>query len=352
MESINILITKTKYRLLWHVVFWIIVLTYYTLFFGHQGGHYRFTLKFVAILLPVAMGTTYLFNYYLIPKFLLNKRIKTFSLLSFYTLVVSFYIISLIIFPYLILNTNEVNFVTLDKSFLDIYFLVVGLYAAILVAILIKLIKYAYERQHQHLQILKEKTAAELEVLRSQINPHFLFNTLNNIYTLSLKKSDQTPDVVLKLSEMLDYLLYDCDADRVPVQKEIKLIENYLYLQKIRYDKRLNIKFDVEGLIADKTVAPMLLLPFVENSFKHGVGKHRADAWIKILLKIHEKSMHFEVENSQVLEVKNKAKSSSGGIGIANVRKRLELLYHNRHELNLFSSSSDYRVVLNLNLGA
>lgn len=350
MGSINLLITKSKYRILWHVVFWIVVLTYYTFFFGHQGGYYWFTLKFVAILLPVAMGTTYFFNYFLIPKYLFEKRIKTFILLAFYTLVVSFYIISLIIFPYLIINTSEVNFVILDKSFLDIYFLVVGLYTAIIVAILIKLIKHSYERQHLHLQIVKEKTAAELEALRSQINPHFLFNTLNNIYTLSLKKSDQTPDVVLKLSEMLDYLLYECNADRVPLRKEIKLIENYLYLQKIRYDKRLKIEFNVEDPTSDKVIAPMLLLPFVENSFKHGVGKHREDAWIKIELKIHEKYMRFEVKNSHALDISNTTSLSSGGIGIANVQKRLELIYNNQHELDILNSANDFIVRLNLNI--
>jgi len=350
MESVNILLTNSKYRMLWHLIFWMIVLTYYTLFFGHQGGYYWFTLKFVVILLPVAIGTTYLFNYFLIPKFLFNKKIKTFILFSFYSLVVSFYLISLIIFPFLILSKSEVNFVTLDKSFLDIYFLVVGLYAAILVAILIKLIKYSYERQHLHLQILKEKTAAELEALRSQINPHFLFNTLNNIYTLSLKKSDQTPDVVLKLSEMLDYLLYECNSDRVPLKKEINLIENYLYLQKIRYDKRLKTSFSISGATSDQSIAPMLLLPFVENSFKHGAGKHREDAWIKIKMKIHEKSMIFEVKNSQVSTRKYDAIPSSGGIGIANVRKRLELIYKKDHHLNITNSVRDFSVKLNINM--
>lgn len=352
MESINILLTNSKYRMLWHLIFWMVVLTYYTLFFGHQGGYYWFTLKFVVILLPVAMGTTYLFNYFLIPKYLFKKKIKRFILFSFYTLVTSFYLISLIIFPFLILSKSKVNFVTLDKSFLDIYFLVIGLYAAILLAILIKLIKYSYERQHLHLQLLKEKTAAELEALRSQVNPHFLFNTLNNIYTLSLKKSDQTPDVVLKLSEMLDYLLYECNADRVPLQKEIKLIENYLYLQKIRYDKRLKIEFKVEGITSDKVIAPTLLLPFIENSFKHGVGKQRNEAWINIYLLVKTNSIDFQVKNSHAGQHPEQVNKTSGGIGLRNVKKRLDLIYKNNHELNISSTDREYNIQLRLNTAA
>ena len=350
MEFNSIFLSNSKYRILWHAIFWIVVLAYYTFFFGHQGGFYWFTLKFVVILLPVAIGTTYLFNYFLIPKFLLNNKLKTFSLLSIYALIGSFYIVSLIIFPFLIISKNEVNFVTLDKSFLDIYFLIAGLYTAVLFAILIKLIKSSYEKQHQHMEMLKEKTAAELEVLKSQINPHFLFNTLNNIYTLALKKSDLTPEVVLKLSEILDYLLYECNADFVPLQKEIYLIQNYLYLQTIRFDKRLKTTFDVDGKTANKEIAPMLLLPFIENSFKHGVGKYRNNAWIKIKLKNDEKTMDFEVSNSHAPELENEIKNASGGIGLKNVRKRLELIYKNRHHLQLSNSKTEFKVALNLKL--
>jgi len=352
MESINLIFTNSRYRIIWHIIFWLVVLIYYTLFFGHQGGYYWYTLRFVAIMLPVAIGTTYLFNYYLIPRFLFNKKIKTFVLLSFYAFVLSFYLISLIIFPFLIISKNEVNFVTLDKSFLDIYFVLVGLYAAILIAILIKLIKYSYERQHLHLQLLREKTAAELEALRSQINPHFLFNTLNNIYTLSLKKSDQTPDVVLKLSEMLDYLLYECNSDKVQLTKEVKLIENYLYLQQIRYNKRLEITFHVEGRISDQMISPMMLLPFIENSFKHGVGKQRNEAWIKIDLLVQSNSIDFQVKNSHSGQHVDQVNKPSGGIGLSNVKKRLDLIYKNNHELSISSNDREYNIQLKLNTAA
>jgi len=348
MESINIIIGKSKFRIFWHIFFWLIVLIYYTLFFGHQGGYYWLTFRFVVFMLPVAIGTTYLFNYYLIPKYLFQKRIARFILFSVYSLITSFYLISLMIFPFLILNPGPVNFGELDKSLIDIYFLVVGMYMAILVAIMIKLLKYAYERQHLHLQLMKEKTQAELEMLRSQINPHFLFNTLNNIYTLSLKKSEQTPEAVLKLSEMLDYLLYDCNSNKVPLKKEIILIENYLYLQQLRYSNRLKINFKKDNHITDQQIAPMLLLPFIENSFKHGVGKHRNNARIDINLSVNAKGLLFLVSNSQANIKPTSEINSSGGIGLTNVQKRLGLIYPEHYTLNIRDLEKIYEIELTL----
>jgi sensor histidine kinase YesM len=330
-------------------MYWLIVLVYYTFYFGHQGGYYWFTFQFVIYMIPVAMGTTYLFNYYLIPKFLFTKKLFFFSLFSIYALIGSFYLISLIIFPFLVISRNDVNMATLDKSLLDIYFLIAGMYTAILVAILIKLLKYYYERQHLSLQLLEDKTSAELEMLKSQINPHFLFNTLNNIYILALKKSDQTPEVVLKLSDMLDYLLYDCSADKVLLTKEITLIENYNYLQRVRFGHRLDILFTKEGNFSDIKIAPMLLLPFVENSFKHGVGKDRKKSWIKMHLSSNKAQIMFSVKNSKGQETGSINNDAQGGIGLPNVEKRLNLIYPKMHQLAISDNPTSYDVILKIN---
>ena len=350
MEPFDLVFTNSKYRIIWHVTFWLLVLVYYTFYFGHQGGYYWFTFQFVVFMMPITIGTTYLFNYYLIPRFLFPKRIFRFVLYSIYTVILSFYLITMTIFPFLITITNNVNFVTLDKSFLDIYFLIVGIYTAILLAILIKLVKYSYERQHLSLQLLKDKTSAELEMLKSQINPHFLFNTLNNIYTLSLKKSKQTHELVLKLSGMLDYLLYECNASLVSLNKEILLIENYIYLQLVRFSSRLDIQFVKEGEISDQQIAPMLLLPFVENSFKHGVGKQRNKAWINIKLIAQESQLEFQVRNSLSVSKTLTERPASGGIGLVNVGKRLNLIYPKKHSLTAGRQDDAYYVIFKLNI--
>ena len=224
MKGLPEILKNTKIRVLSHIVFWIAVLIYYTFFFGHQQGYYLITFKFVILLLPITIGTTYFFNYYLIPHFLLKNKIKQFFLFSIYALIFSFWVTSLIFLPTITLIGPGPDMY--DKSLIDLYFVIVGLYSVSILAILIKLLKYWYEQQHMAIQLLKEKTDAELAMLKGQINPHFLFNTLNNIYSLALKKSDLTAEAVVKLSEMLDYLLYECNTEMVDGKKERKLIIN------------------------------------------------------------------------------------------------------------------------------
>jgi sensor histidine kinase YesM len=193
-----------------------------------------------------------------------------------------------------------------------------------ILAVLIKLLKYWYEQQHTSLQLLKEKTEAELAMLKGQINPHFLFNTLNNIYSLALKKSDLTAEAVVKLSEMLDYLLYECEADFVLIKKEIKLIQNYIYLQKIRYGDRLDIQFEAEDT-SDQQIPPMILLPFIEG-----------------------RSMHFYMLNSKSARKNKDNNQISGGIGLENVKKRLYLLYQNNYFLEIENLSDTFSVKLQI----
>jgi len=237
-----------------------------------------------------------------------------------------------------------------DKSLIDLYFVIVGLYSVSLLAILIKLLKYWYEQQHIAIQLLKEKTEAELAMLKGQINPHFLFNTLNNIYSLALKKSDLTAEVVVKLSEMLDYLLYDCNVEMVDIRKEIKLIRNYIYLQKIRIGERIDIQFKAENTNGQQ-IPPMILLPFIENSFKHGAGMQSNKVWIKIKIKAEDNQLNFNIINSKSLRKDLDYKSNSGGIGLENVKKRLKLLYQNDYSLDFENLSDTFSVQLTIPTG-
>jgi len=345
MKGFPEIIKNSKIRILTHVIFWVAVLIYYTFFFGHQQGFYLITFNFVILLMPITIGTTYFFNYYLIPNFLFKKKIKQFILYSIYTIIFSFWVTSLIFLPTITLIGPGPDM--FDKSLIDLYFVIVGLYSVSILAILIKLLKYWYEQQNTSIQLLKEKTEAELAMLKGQINPHFLFNTLNNIYSLALKKSDLTADAVVKLSEMLDYLLYECNTETVSLKKEIKLIQNYIYLQKIRFGDRLDIQFNTEN-IKDQLIPPMILLPFIENSFKHGAGKQSNLVWIKINLLVEIPHIRFSIINSKTIHKKDDNNSTPGGIGLENVRKRLNLLYQNNYSLEIEDLSDTFSVKLEI----
>lgn len=202
-----------------------------------------------------------------------------------------------------------------------------------------------YKNQQQFLKINEQKKIAELAVLKQQLNPHFLFNTLNNLYALTLKKSDQAPLIIEKLSNILDYMLYRCADNFVPLQKEIELIENYIVLEKIRYGKRVEISFDNQVSEAVK-IAPLLLLTFIENAFKHGVTQELKQAVIKIDLRLENDLIVFIVKNSKPLEsVQNTDKQS---IGLSNVRKQLELLYPDAYELDISNEKEHYTIILKL----
>ncbi|WP_332369013.1 histidine kinase [Spirosoma telluris] len=163
----------------------------------------------------------------------------------------------------------------------------------------IKLVKIWYLKQQAYEQIDKEKLQAELQLLKSQVHPHFLFNTLNNLYALTLHKSDHSPAVVLKLSELLSYMLYECNASEVPLQKEIAFMRNYIGLEQLRYGDRLDMSVTISGDYPTKLIAPLLLVPFLENAFKHGTSEQLEQAWMHIDLSVQGNQLKFKVINSR-----------------------------------------------------
>lgn len=194
-------------------------------------------------------------------------------------------------------------------------------------------------------QLVKEKLETELSLLKAQTNPHFLFNTLNNIYALARKNSDKTADVVMRLSKLLRFMLYESGADRIPLTQELKVIEDYIELEKIRYDSRLSVVFEKEITDTSARIAPLILLPFVENAFKHGAGEARFETVIQLSLSLHKGRMQFCIENTKdytAAEIKEQ-------IGLTSVRRQLELLY-TRYQLEIDSSARHFKVVLTIDL--
>lgn len=202
---------------------------------------------------------------------------------------------------------------------------------------------YIQDRKRKEME--KEKLLSELSFLKSQVNPHFLFNSLNGIYALAIKKSDKTPEALLQLSDLLRHMLYDADQRLVSLKKEVDYLKNYIQLQKLRLQEDAQISFEVEGDLSKKMIEPMLFIPFVENAFKHGVDSEGAD--IKIKLNVKKNHLEFEVVN-RISEAKSK--DASSGIGLSNVKKRLDLHYGNDYVLNYGESQGFFKVDLHLNL--
>ncbi|GAA4114804.1 hypothetical protein GCM10022393_14580 [Aquimarina addita] len=204
-----------------------------------------------------------------------------------------------------------------------------------------------YKNQQNFLKLNEQKKVAELTALKNQLNPHFLFNTLNNLYALALDKSDKTPEVIERLSDILDYMLYRCDDTYVPIHKEIQLIENYLSLEKVRYGKRAFITFD-HHIDQEVTIAPLILLTFVENAFKHGVSQELKQCTIIISMTLKDSYIVFSIFNSKPKNGVGNQQKKDASLGIKNVKQQLELLYSNAYDLQVLENEDSFEVMLKL----
>jgi two-component system LytT family sensor kinase len=218
------------------------------------------------------------------------------------------------------------------------------IFPVLAISVLIKLMFDANTREKKLRAIEKEKFTAEMSLLKAQINPHFFFNTLNSLYSLSLAQSDKSAAVVLRLSDLMRYMLYEASAHTVLLKDEITYLENYIGIEQMRYAERLDLSFQYSGDIAGKWISPLLLLPFVENAFKHGIED--SSGWITIDLKVVGQTLFMKIENSFTVPPKPK----KSGLGLVNVRKRLELAYPGKHELHINQNDDIYSVALTLQL--
>jgi len=199
----------------------------------------------------------------------------------------------------------------------------------------------------------KNNFETELNFLRSQVQPHFFFNTLNNLYSLTLDKSDLAPETVLKLSDLMSYVIYDGKQKKVHLSKEISYIQNYLELEKLRFGNKLKTRLEIKGQVADQKMAPLLLLPFIENSFKHGVGDGMDDININIELDVSQREIVFKVRNRKFDHLSAPAPNpyhhiGYNGVGIENIKRRLELIYGTNYHLEIKDDNNNYTVTLKI----
>lgn len=249
---------------------------------------------------------------------------------------------------YMILFNSWIDYIFTGYYFIAYYsFYDISLYFLIYIFItsLFRLAR-GYFRLHE---IEKEKTLAELKALKSQINPHFLFNSLNNIYSLARKNSTQTPDKIIQLSDLMRHIIYDSDVDYILLEKEIEMIRNYIELQNLRTSNKDSIQLEVLGEIKNRKIAPLLFLPFVENSFKHGLKGAAENIFVNIKIEVSGNILNFEIENG-IGEPIDSGDSKYKGIGIINVKKRLELIYPNLHSLKISDKQNIYKVLLQVQL--
>ena len=216
----------------------------------------------------------------------------------------------------------------------------------------LKLVKHWYEKERLTKELEKINTETELKFLKAQINPHFLFNSLNSVYSLALQKSDLAPDLILKLSDILRYILYETSEKKVSLTQEIKYLKSYLELEKVRHGSRMELSMEIEGETDSREIAPMLLIPFVENSFKHGLGKDKANGYVKVELLTKGENLYFSIANSKPAKGTEVSQEEDykGGIGLKNVKKRLNLLYPKKYKLTLNEFEKEYIVKLDINL--
>lgn len=215
-----------------------------------------------------------------------------------------------------------------------------------LLAVFIKFMIDWFKTQKQKSELMARTKTSELALLRQQINPHFLFNTLNNLYSLVYKKSDEAPSVVMKLSDIMRYMLYDSNSDKVLLEKEIDYLESFIELNELRLTKGSFVQFDITGEVGSRLIPPMLLVPFVENAFKHGRKNYKLPG-ITILIQIHDSSLDFDIRN-YINPAGNANKDQQGGIGLDNVRKRLDMIYPDAYDLLIEQTKEEFHVHLTI----
>jgi two-component system LytT family sensor kinase len=342
--------TSRLKQILFHGSYWILNVLFFTVYFSSRDDFQDFLPMLLGnlVYLPGGMLFAYFSIYYLLPEFFFEKRIRLYLVLQ--TIVLLMYpvwsglLTHYINDPYIWHSTTHF---TLASHLSTIIILVFGMVPIASVKISQRFIrdnaiKEALEKAMIEAE-LKFKEA-ELKLLKAQIQPHFLFNTLNNLYSLSIAKSEKTPGVIITISDLLSYIIYDCTAEKVTLEKEITFLRNYIALEQLRYDENLHVSLNMSDNFSGKFIAPMILHAFVENSFKHGAGNDTGYPWITMDLSVIDGVLNLKLSNSKI----QASGKDQPGIGISNAMKRLELIYPGRHHLNIVNEEKAYFLTLEI----
>lgn len=327
-----------------HLLFWMlyVALEYFANLMHKRPGESLRFIQETFLSLPALMLATYFIAGYVVPRFLKTSKWPLFVFWVF--------VVAVFVFFARIKWAELVNYLESDRYFKmpvdKMLKNIIRDYSIIALAVCMYIIGDYRKKQQLNEQLIKAKAEAEIKLLKGQLHPHFLFNSLNNIYSLALMKSDLTADSILKLTELLDYLVYRANMDKVALSKEVDLLQNYVDLEQLRYGEKLKIESEIAIRNAAIQVTPLILLPFAENCFKHGGVGQDGLFRINILLIADDKKLVFHLTNSKK---KNREKAAvNGGVGLENIRKRLTLLYPDRHQLRIDNQPDQYSVRLEI----
>jgi two-component system LytT family sensor kinase len=336
-------VMKKGWLLFWHVFIWV-SLTAFFLFIIHSNN--KMTLHRILVIFVlygfINISLFYL-NYLLfIPRLLNRKRYAAYALVVVLAIIIyglGKYGVALM-FKADVLTRMKGEITTFNQYFVSTLFVSV---IFLFLSVVLKFASDWFLNERIQRDLENQRLTAELAFLKSQINPHFLFNSLNSIYSLAYQRSDNTPGAILKLSEIMRYMLYECNDNKVALDKELQYLQNYIDLQKIRFGDKAYIDFKVDGEVGDQQIVPLLLIAFIENAFKHGVANDPKSPII-LYIKLDDGRLNFYIENKK----HTNNRDSAGGIGLNNVRRRLDLLYPGKYNLDIRDEIDTYTCELSL----
>lgn len=337
-----------RHRVVWlHLSFWCVYLSFnlYTFTFFQRDREVEWDFIFINVGLQLffTLVIVYLNYFFVLPRFLEHQKIWQ-------------YLVEFII-PFAVIITLRIY---LQRRILEPYdhrhffysnfFIVQTVAITLFITIFVGMLRFAvdwFEFESKKKEVENEKLATELNFLKAQINPHFLFNTLNNLYYLAYTKSANTTEVIAKLSQMMRYMIYESNHTKVQLSREIEYMENYISLERLRLNNQIPINFNVKNVLHDVRIAPLILITFLENAFKHGVSNNSTNEWVNISLELKDNEIVYIVENSKLPEMQ-RAKITKSGIGLQNVQRRLDLSYPGQYTLKVTNAPDRYRIELKL----
>jgi len=339
-----------------HFLFWFLCWAFMGFIYGflyvaeHRLQYFALSFLESFLYLPQHILLSYGIIYFILPHYIFKGRYWQ-GIAGVFFLIVLVAFLSPLTLKFIINPLRLATNAPVGPAKTLFYSLMAGLRGSMTVAgfaVAIKLVKLWYLKKVDNERLEKANLRSELEALKGQLHPHFMFNTLNSIYSLALKKSDYTPDAILRLSQLMRYILTECNNTTIELFKEVQVLHHYIELEKNRFGSRLDISLNIQGDIQNNRIPPLLLMPFLENSFKHGANEMTEQAWISMDLEVEGSMLKFKLINGKPHEEPDNKESAH--VGLLNVQRRLELLYPDAHELRITKDADTFVVALTIQL--